>query len=126
MKNLALYIKAFLDRYVYFVPIILLLVGLITNFIDYNKGGYNYIVLGNSFGWSIFTSIAFYYFFNFKGSYCWFTRNAPIGLIVINLVDIVGYYLPYFVYSKIFNIAICLIIITLALIIWIKKKLIND
>jgi hypothetical protein len=126
MKNLVLYIKAFLDRYIYCVPIILLLVGLITNFVDYNKGGYNYVVLGNSFGWSIFTSIAFYYFFNFKGKYCWFTRNAPVGLIIINLVDIVGYYLPYFVYSNIFNIVICLIIITLALIIWIKKKLTND
>jgi len=126
MNNLLLYIKAFLDRYIYYVPIIMLLIGLITNFMDYSNGNYNYVVLGNAFGWSILSSIAFYYFFNFKGNYCWFTRNAPIGLILINLTDIIGFYLPYFVYSKIFNIVICLIITNLAIIIWIKKSLKHD
>jgi len=126
MKNLALYIKAFLDRYVYCIPIIMLLAGLYTNFVDYSKGMYNYVVWGNSVGWSIISSVAFFYFFNFKGRYCWFTRNAPVGLFCINIIDIVGYYFHFELYSKLFNVVICLIIITLALIFQIKKNLTND
>jgi len=126
MRNLALYIKAFLDRYIYFVPIIMLLAGLYTSFVEYSGNVYNYTVVGNTIGWSIFSSIVFFYFFNFKGNYCWFTRNAPIGLILINIADILGFYFNYKIYSVLFNIVVCGIIITLALIFKIKNSFHND
>lgn len=118
--------KSFLDRYIYFVPIILLFFGLVTNFIEYKGNTYDYVVLGNSVGWSIIVSIVFYYFFNFKGKYCWLTRNSPIGLFIINVIDIIGKYIGYLNYCKLFNIAICSIISILAIIFYIKKKIEHD
>lgn len=121
MRNLALYIKAFLDRYIYFVPIIMLLATLGSNFIDYN-----YVVVGNVLGYSLLSNLAMYYFFNFKGNYCWFTKNAPIGLILINIIDIFGTSMSFVAYSRFFNIVVCCVVIILALIFKLKTDLRND
>jgi hypothetical protein len=123
MNGLGLYMKAFLDRHIHLVPIIMLFATLFSNYVDYIGCTYNYVVLGNAIGYSIASNIIVFYFFNFKVNYCWFTRNAPIGLFIVNIVDILGSYIPYSIYSKLFNIAICTIICTLALIFYIKKRL---
>ncbi len=127
MKSLMLYIKALLDRYIYLVPIFMLLITLVTNFVDYNKGVYNYVVLGNGVGYSIATNIVFFYHFNFTNKhYCWFTRKTPIGLLLVNVIDMIGFYMRHKDYSCIFNIVICSIIIILAMIFKIKTSIAND
>jgi hypothetical protein len=101
----------------------MLLATLFSNYVDYKGVVYNYVVLGNAIGCSIISNLIAFYLFNFKGNYCWFTKNAPIGLILINIVDIIGTHVNYVTYSKIFNIVICAVIITLALVFYIKKRL---
>jgi hypothetical protein len=123
MRSLALYLKAFLDRYIYFVPIIMLLATLVTNFVEYRGDTYNYVVIGNTIGYSLIINVPLWYFFNFKGKYCWFTRNAPIGLFIVNITDIVGYYMNDQLYHFLFNIVVCSIITILALVFYIKKRL---
>lgn len=127
MKNLILYLKTLLDRYIHFVPIIMFLVTLATNFMELKAYNLEYVILGNSIGYSIFSNITTWYLFNRKsGEYCWLIRNIPLGLMFINVVDICGLYLPYKKYCIIFNIAICMVILILAIIFVIKKKLKND
>lgn len=127
MTNFQLYCKAFCDRYIYFVPIIMLLATLVTNFVDYKEGVYNYVIVGNSIGYSFASNVIAFYLFNFTNKrYCWFTRNAPIGLFLVNCVDIIGSRLNYVTYSCIYNISICLIITTLALFFKIKTIFAND
>jgi len=103
--------KRFLDKYIYLSQPIMLLVTLISNFIDLN-----YSVAGNMIGYSLITNVVFFYLFNYKGNYCWFTKRAPLFLIGINLIDILGNYINYDFYSKLFNISICLVSLVLFLI----------
>lgn len=121
MNGLSLYMKAFLDRYIFLVPIFMLLLALLSEFVKLD-----YVAVGNMVGWSILSNIPMFYFFNFKGKYCWFTRNAPIGLILINIVDIIGVFIPDEDYNFWFNVTICSTIIILALLFYIKKKLSHD
>lgn len=114
-----LYLKALLDRYIYLLPIFMLIFELLSNFIDFN-----FVVMGNLIGCSLFTNIVFLYLFNFtKNKYCWLTRNSPIGLIITNFINITGYYIEYGIYQQIFNIAICSIIFSLSFIHFLRKNM---
>lgn len=94
-------LKIYLHKYIYLAPIIMLLVTLYSNFFNIN-----YVVAGNVIGYSLLTNITMFYFFNYKGNYCWFTRNIPIGLISINLFDIIGCFIDYETYSILFNLLV--------------------
>jgi len=111
--------RKFLDKYIYLTPIIMLVITLYSNFMSIN-----YVVVGNIIGYSILTNITLFYIYNYKGSYCWFTRNVPKGLILINIMDIVGSYINYHYYIKLFNIFVCSI--SLILFIIYKLKSISD
>jgi hypothetical protein len=108
--------KKFLDKYIYLSQPIMLLITLISNFVSLN-----YSLAGNIIGYSILSNLVFFYLFNYKGNYCWFTKRAPLFLICINLIDIIGCYISYEFYSKIFNISICLVSLLLFLISKIKS-----
>jgi len=108
--------KKFLDKYIYLSQPIMLLVTLISNFLSLN-----YTLAGNLIGYSILTNLVFFYLFNYKGNYCWFTKRAPLFLIGINILDIIGVYINYKDYSEIFNITICSIALLLFLISKIKS-----
>lgn len=112
--------KHFLKQTIYLVPIILLVGTLLSLIIDFD-----YVLLGNILGYSIVSNLLFVYHF-YYGPYCWLTRKAVIGLLIINIVDIIGVFIDYKIYSKIFEISICGIIITLALIFEIKKRMAHD
>lgn len=114
-------IRILLDRYIFLVPIFMILASLLSNFIDLN-----YVLAGNLIGYSIAGNLAMFYFFNYKGRYCWFTRNAPIGLILVNFVDIIGVYISEKNYIFWFNVVICSTFTILALIFFIKKRLEHD
>jgi len=111
--------RKFLDKYIYLTPIIMLIITLYSNFMSMN-----YVVVGNIIGYSILTNITLFYIFNYKGVYCWFTRNIPKGLILINLIDIVGNYIDNQFYIKLFNIFVCSISLILFFIY--KLKSISD
>lgn len=116
-----LYLKALLDRYIYLIPVFLFFASFLSNFINFN-----YVIAGNLAGCSVLTNLGLFYLYNFKGKYCWLTRNALIGLLLMNLVDILGCFITYKHYSFIFNVAICSIISILAIIFYLKKKIEHD
>jgi len=111
-------IKYYIKKYIHLVPIIMLCVTLISNFIDIN-----YVVAGNLIGYSILSNFLMWYFFNFTGSYCWFTRKASLGLILINLIDIFGVFIDYGYYTKIFNVVVCSVALFLYSIFKIGQKI---
>ena len=108
--------KKFLDKYIYLSQPIMLLVTLVSNFVSLN-----YTIAGNLIGYSVLSNIVFFYLLNYKGNYCWFTKRAPLFLLCINFIDIIGCYVSYEFYSKIFNISICLVSLVLFLISKIKS-----
>lgn len=108
-----------LKQYVYLLPIVLLVASLLSVFFDYN-----YVVVGNLVGYSIATNILFFYVF-YYGNYCWLTRLSPIGLIMINIVDIVGNYISDKFYKFWYIITIFFVILTLTLILELDKRIKN-
>lgn len=117
MKNWL--IKYYMKKYIHLVPVIMLIITLVSNFIEIN-----YVVVGNLIGYSILSNFLMWYFFNFTGSYCWFTRKSSLGLILINIIDIFGSFINYSYYTKIFNVTVCSIALTLFIIFKLKKSII--
>ena len=109
-------IKHYVKKYIHLAPIILLIITVLSNFIEFN-----YLVVGNSLGYSIFTNFFLWIHFNFYGDYCWFTRKAPLGLMGMNLVNIIGGYLDYGNYEFIFTISVFSVILILLFIFNLKK-----
>ena len=109
-------LKFYTKKYIHLIPIIMILVTLLSNFIELN-----YVLIGNILGYSILSNVVMWCFFNFSDNYCWFTRNITTGLIVMNLLDIIGCYINYEYYVSLFNILICLVTLILFLIFEIKK-----
>jgi hypothetical protein len=107
--------RKFLDKYIYLSQPIMLFVTLMSNFVIFD-----FFVAGNIIGYSIITNVVFFYLFNYKGRYCWFTRNTPKFLLLINALDIIGTFIEYSTYNRIFNIAICSISLILFIIYKIK------
>jgi hypothetical protein len=108
--------KKFLDRNIYLSQPLILFVTLLSNFVSLN-----YTLAGNIIGYSLITNIVFFYLFNYKGNYCWFTKRTPLFLILINFIDIIGNFISYEFYSKIFNITICSVSLILFIISKIKS-----
>jgi len=106
--------RYFLKSTVYLIPIIALISSLISIFIDFN-----YVVVGNSLGYSLLIDIALFYHF-YYGKYCWFTKLSPIGLFFINTVDIIGYFYPKY-YSFWYTIIIFSVILSLTIIMELNK-----
>lgn len=109
--------KYYLDKYIYLIPIIMLIVTLYSNFYEIN-----YTIAGNLIGYSLLTNILMWFLFN-KGNYCWFTKNIPLALIFINIVDILGAFINYDFYAKIFNTTVCFISLFMFLMFKIKTML---
>jgi hypothetical protein len=109
--------KFFLKQYIYLLPIFLFVADLLSLFIDFN-----FVVMGNILGYSLITNIVFIYVFSY-GNYCWFTKLAPFGMIALNLLNIIGYYLVDKSYIFWYVISIFCVILTLVLILEISKKI---
>lgn len=116
-KNILIKTKKKIRSKMYLVPIVLLLSALASSFFEYN-----FILLGNIVGCSILTNIAFMGIFTF-GNYCIFTKLSPVGLLLINVVDILGIIIERFAYVKIFTMFIAIIISTLSIVLFIEKKI---
>lgn len=108
--------KLFIKKYKYLLPILLLGVDFLDLFVDFD-----YSIMGNLLGYSLATNILFFYVF-FYGDYCYFTRLSPIGLCVINIINIVGNFISDKFYNFWFVIAVIFVILTLTIILEIDKK----
>lgn len=111
-------IKYYIKKYIHLVPVIMLIITLVSNFIEIN-----YVVVGNLIGYSILSNFLMWYFFNFTGSYCWFTKKSSLGLILINFIDILGEFIKYSYYTKIFNITVCSVVLLLFVFHKLKKSI---
>ncbi len=108
----------YIKKYVYLIPYIMLIATLISNFIKLD-----YTPVMNTLGYSIFSNIIMYLYFN-RSTFCWLTRNIPLALIFINILDIVScFILTVKQFNALFNISICTIIISMTLIFELKKRL---
>lgn len=112
--------KFYLKQYIYLLPIIMLAADLLSVFIDFN-----YTLMGNILGYSLITNVLFFYVF-YYGNYCWFTRISPIGLCLINLVNIIGNFISDNFYNFWYVIVIFFVILTTSLILEIKKRMKYD
>lgn len=107
----------FIEAYSYLVPVVMLAVTLYSNFFSIN-----YVVVGNILGYSLLSNIFVWLWFNrTPKKYCWFSRNVAFGLVVINLIDILGDFLNYSYYSSIFNTVVCSVCLTLFIIYKLSK-----
>ncbi len=108
--------KLFLKQTVFLVPIIMMAVTFMDCFLEYN-----YVIAGNMIGYSLLGNIVLFYHF-YYGKYCWFTKLSPIGLSVINVVDIIGNYVSDKFYNYWYIITVFSVILTLSTIFEIKKR----
>lgn len=107
---------AIIKKFDYIIPITMLAGTLISNFVILD-----YTLVGNILGYSILSNIILYLYFNNR-RYCWLTRNTPTALLFINIIDIIGVYIPQIIYSNIYNISVCSSVLILSLIFEIKKR----
>lgn len=117
-------IKKFIRKTAFIVPITLLAVSFISAFINYTLNGY--ILLGNTSGYSLLVDYAFLAFYTFNKKYCDLTRFSPIGLIIINTIDIIACFLDpsfYTQYSFWYTTITSAIIFGLVGILEIKKRI---
>lgn len=80
--------KFFLKKTIYLLPILLMVVSFLSIFLDFN-----FLLWGNIGGFSLITDVLFFYIFHY-GNYCKLTKSIPIGLFIINLINIYGVYFP--------------------------------
>jgi hypothetical protein len=91
------------EKYLYLMPLVMVCATLLSNFVEFN-----YIVVGNILGYSLLTNLIGYTYFNrHRSKHCFFSRNVWIGLVAINVVDIIGNHIPYFEYSSLFTTVVC-------------------
>src|SRR6476620_11692786 len=108
-----------MKRYIYLLPFILLAVTFVSAFIDYN-----YVIVGNIAGYSIVTNIFFIYYFTFRKKFCTLTRLSPVGLLFINIFDIVGHlFCGYDFYNFWYIVITTAIVLFLSFLFYIKNKL---
>lgn len=111
-----------LKRYAYMLPIIMLVASFVLAFIDL-KNNQNYVVAGNILGYSLATDILFFLYFSTEKKYCILTRVSPIGLLLMNCVDIIGFYFYENFYNFWYIISINFIVFFLSILFYITKKI---
>jgi hypothetical protein len=107
-----------LRKYIHLAPVIMLAITLLSNFINLN-----YVIAGNIIGYSLLSNLVMWFHFNFTGKYCFITRKISLGLIFINIIDIIGEFINYGYYTSIFNVVVCSVSLTLFTIFKLKDKI---
>jgi len=108
--------KFFLKKTIYLLPIMLMGVSFLSVFFDLN-----YTLWGNIGGFSLVTDVLFFYVF-YYGNYCLFTKLLPIGMFIMNLTNIYGYYCPKY-YESWYEIVIFFVILSSTIIYELNKRL---
>jgi hypothetical protein len=114
-------IKNFMNETVFLVPILCLIVSFISVFTNYSIIRNSYLILANLGGYSLLINYSLIYHFTLRRKYCYLTRLSPIGLIILNIVDIIGYSTTENFYNFWYTVITCAIVIGLVGILEIKK-----
>lgn len=101
-----------------FVPVALIFFTFLSAFIDMN-----FVLCGNLIGCSVLTNISFICYYTLNKKYCFITRFSPIGLILVNLIDIIGCFVDYEIYKFIFTFVISSLTISLGLYFDLNKRM---
>jgi len=126
IKKVINQIKRFIDRTAHFVPVILLIISFTAVFINYHSIKNGSTLLGNTTGYSLIVDYAFLRFYTFRRYYCYLVRLSPIGLIVINIIDIIACFFDddfYDLYSFWYTVIVSAIVWGLIIVLEIRKKL---
>ena len=121
MKNSGKYIAHFIKQTAFAGPLVLLVACFITSFLEYGERGY--ILICNTLGTSIFVDYVLISIFTLNKRYCSITRLAPIGLLIINITDLVGFYLDKNFYNFWYTVTTCALVVGLVIIFYINKKI---
>ncbi len=116
-------IKRFISETVFLVPILCLIVSFISVFTNYSIVQNSYLILANTGGYSLIIDYSLVSHFTLRKKYCYLTRLSPIGLIVLNIIDIVGFYTTKNFYNFWYTVITCAIVVGLVGILEIKKRL---
>jgi len=81
---------------------------------------FNYVLWGNIGGYSLVTNVLFIYIF-YSGNYCILTRLMSLGLLISNIVNIIGEFYPKY-YNIWYDLIICVIIISSWIVYELYKK----
>ena len=115
--------ELFLHKTIHLLPIILIAASFLSVIFPSFGYEFNFVVWGNAAGFSLVTNIAFLYIFWFtKFKYCLFTRCTPFSLILVNLVNIWGFYNPG-PYNQWYEVTILSVTLTPLLIYQLNKNL---
>ena len=106
-------------KYKHLLPVILLVASFFSIFFKYDL--YGYILLGNFVGWSILVSLYFIFEFTLNKKYCLISRISPVGLLMINIIDVIGYYFDENFYNFWYVLTTCSFIFSLTIIHYLKK-----
>lgn len=105
-----------MKKYINLLPVILLVASFLSAFVNYN-----YVVIGNLFGYSISTNLLFILYFSTNKKFCSLIRLSPIGLILMNVVDIVGFYFDDNFYNFWYVVSISSVVFFLSFLFYIQK-----
>lgn len=98
------------------LPFASLIASLLSNYVTFN-----YVVAGNTLGYSLATD-AFMLYFVFKLRFCIYTKLAVISLILLNLVCLLGTIINYSTYAKLYDTSIIGICLFSCLVIYLMKR----
>ncbi len=96
------------------LPIFLLVASFFSVFFKYTV--YFYVIAGNTVGYSITTNLFFILYFSTNKNNCFITRISPIGLLAINIVDIIGFYFDDNFYNFWYVVTVCSCVFVLSFI----------
>lgn len=118
------FIKYVLDKNLYLLPYLIMAVSFL--FVIIPKLGYHVDrnFWSNLGGYSIFTNIVCIRAYYFDKNYCWLTRQLPLVMMFVTLVNILASFIPkkYNVYSDWYEVIIFSVTLFISLILWINKK----
>lgn len=119
--------KKILVRYTYLIPPIQLLITLLFTFIDLERTIENsYILekLGNAVGYSIFTGLVYIRLFCYS-NYCVFTKFSAVAIFTMSLINLLGNYINYELYSDMYDRIIIIATIVLTILYSFKDEISN-
>lgn len=111
------------SKYIKRLPTIVIFTALVVSFIS-NFVEFNYIIVGNTIGYSIVFNLIFMYFLH-KLKYCIHTKLAMINLTLLNVLNILDGFkiIDYYNYSVIYDTSTILIMVFALGIYYLKKHL---
>ena len=113
--------KYFIKEFIWLTPILLMGVSFLSVIFPWLGFPFEYIVWGNIGGFSLLTNLVLFERF-YYGKYCIFTKLFPVGLILVNIVNIWGFYNPKY-YNVWYEIVILSVTSTALLIYQLSKSL---